>query len=230
MIAVIVPVHNEQDRLAHCLAGLTRAARHPDLQGEPVRVIVVLDACTDGSGRIARDAGVAVVEVAACNVGMARHAGAMLALDLGARWLAFSDADSCVDSRWLVDQLAQLAQGHQAVCGTIAVDDWSRHGRLADGLQRQFEQTYRDCDGHRHIHGANLGMTSSAYRLAGGFPPLPAHEDVALVRELERRGVSIAWSARPRVVTSSRLDARARGGFGDAVGDAARKLSGQGLV
>ncbi|WP_204496111.1 hypothetical protein [Archangium primigenium] len=42
-----------------------------------------------------------------------------------------------------------------------------------------------------------------------------AHEDVALVRALDRTGADIAWSARCRVRTSSREDARARGGFGD---------------
>jgi hypothetical protein len=34
--------------------------------------------------------------------------------------------------------------------------------------------------GHHHVHGANLGMSASAYGAAGGFPPLRTHEDVAL--------------------------------------------------
>jgi|SoimicMinimDraft_9_1059737.scaffolds.fasta_scaffold162359_2 hypothetical protein len=47
----------------------------------------------------------------------------------------------------------------------------------------------------------------------GGFAPLALHEDVALVAGLERAGYRIAWSHRPRVTTSSRLDNRVADGF-----------------
>ena len=53
--------------------------------------------------------------------------------------------------------------------------------------------------------------------VAGGFRALASREDIELVRELERSGARIAWSAAPRVLTSSRTNARAKGGFGDAV-------------
>jgi len=103
------------------------------------------------------------------------------------------------------------------VCGTVAVRDWSCHGSAAVALAAHFATTYTDADGHRHIHGANLGVCARAYSRAGGFPPLPCHEDVALVHALEQTGARIAWSARPRVVTSARSATRARGGFGDAL-------------
>ncbi len=70
-------------------------------------------------------------------------------------------------------------------------------------------------DGHRHIHGANLGLSATAYRRAGGFAAIPCHEDVALVRALQRAGMGIAWSAKPRVATSARMRGRAKGGFAD---------------
>ena len=47
------------------------------------------------------------------------------------------------------------------------------------------------------------------------FRSLTCHEDVQLVRNLERSGASIAWSHTPQVITSARLDCRAEGGFGD---------------
>jgi hypothetical protein len=76
---------------------------------------------------------------------------------------------------------------------------------------------YTDVDGHRHIHGANFGVSAAAYCAAGGFMPLTSSEDVALVAALRRDGASIAWSAAPRVVTSARRDFRAPRGFGQAL-------------
>ena len=76
---------------------------------------------------------------------------------------------------------------------------------------------YTDADGHRHIHSANLGVSADAYARAGGFEQLACSEDVALVDALQRSGARFAWSAAPRVATSARRDAKARGGFGDTL-------------
>jgi len=74
---------------------------------------------------------------------------------------------------------------------------------------------YRPVEGHRHFHGANLGVSSAAYRKAGGFQALPAHEDVQLVADLERSGARIMWTAGNPVTTSARQHCRCREGFGD---------------
>ncbi|MEK6346696.1 MAG: glycosyltransferase [Burkholderia sp.] len=211
MIGVVIPAHNEARRLAACLSAATAAARHPALRQEPVQVVVVLDSCSDGSARLAATFDVVTLSVDARNVGVARAAGAEHLLRLGARWLAFTDADSRVAPDWLV---AQLALGADAVCGTVAVTDWRGHPAH---VREHWRRTYRDEDGHRHVHGANLGVSARAYRRAGGFPALACHEDVMLVDLLAATGASIAWSAAPRVVTSARRDARARGGFGDTL-------------
>lgn len=211
MIGVIVPAHNEEALLAPCLAALFHAARHEALAGESVRIVVVLDTCDDFSGAIARAYGVETLTLEARNVGIARAAGADLLLAGDARWLAFTDGDSRVSAGWLVAQLSLQAD---AVCGSIAVDDWSAHPH---SVREYFCRTYVDADGHRHIHGANLGVSAAAYRRAGGFPPLACSEDVALVQRLIASGARIAWSAAPRVTTSARAVARARGGFGDTL-------------
>jgi thymidine phosphorylase len=67
------------------------------------------------------------------------------------------------------------------------------------------------------VHGANLGVSAEAYLRAGGFQALACSEDVALVEALKASGARIAWSAAPRVTTSARTNARARGGFGDTL-------------
>jgi glycosyltransferase involved in cell wall biosynthesis len=173
--------------------------------------VVVLDACSDRCEAVASGYPVSVLQVSACNVGVARAAGAAALLARGARWLAFTDADSRVAPDWLSAQLALQAD---AVCGPVSVDDWSAHSPQA---RDAFYLSYLDSDGHRHVHGANLGMSAQAYQRAGGFPPLACSEDVALVELLAATGARIAWSAAPRVITSGRRDARVRGGFGDTL-------------
>lgn len=228
MIAIVIPAHNEQAYLDACLRAATAAARHPALDGEAVRITVVLDDCDDASAAIvARHAALGAagrdglaaplidsLAVRARNVGVARAAGAAAMLAAGARWLAFTDADTRVAPAWLV---AQLSLDVDVVCGTVGVDDWSTHRENGIALREHFARSYTDADGHRHIHGANLGVSAAAYARAGGFEPLACSEDVALVDALQRCGARFAWSAAPRVATSARRDAKARGGFGDTL-------------
>lgn len=222
MIGVVVPVHNEEACLDACLDSLRAAATCPMLHGEAVCIVVVLDACNDQSQRIVLTHAMQTdlrwrldcIAICAHNVGTARAAGAQELLQRGARWLAFTDADTRVSPSWLS---AQLSLEADAVCGTVAVEDWSPHGSSAAALRRHFAHTYTDADGHRHIHGANFGVRASAYLRAGGFAPLACSEDVAMVAALQECGAHIAWSAAPRVTTSARRQARARGGFGDTL-------------
>lgn len=207
LIAAIVPAHNEEDQILSCIAALQVAAHCPRLCGEQTVVMVVLDACTDNTRSIAQRMGVTTIALDARNVGAARALGAELALAAGARWLAFTDADTQVAPNWIS---AQLAQKSDAVCGTLAVRDWDAYG---DSMRSRHDTNYTDADRHRHIHGANFGVSARAYERAGGFRPLQNSEDVALVEALQASGASIAWSAAPRVVTRARRVFRAPGGF-----------------
>jgi glycosyltransferase involved in cell wall biosynthesis len=208
VIAVVVPAHDEEASIGACIESLLRATQFPALNDEPVLIVVTLDSCTDGTAEIVRGSGVRAVVVDALNVGIARATGAQYALDAGARWLAFTDADTTVAPDWLA---AQLALCSDAVCGTVAVQDWGTYGV---SMRRSYDAHYTDADGHRHIHGANLGVSAQAYESVGGFQPLQTSEDVALVHALRDIGASIAWSAAPRVITSARRCFRALAGFG----------------
>ena len=226
MIGVAIPAHDEGAHIAAAVAAVQAAAQHPALRGEAVEIVVVADACSDGTAACAAAQGAHTLALAHRNVGQARQAGAELLLARGARWLAFTDADSLVAEDWLA---AQLGLGAQAVCGCVWVHDWSAHGPLAERLARAFESQYFPVEGHRHIHGANLGMTAEAYRLAGGFAPLCSSEDVALVESLQAAGVAVVFSAQPRVWTSARVDARAPAGFGEALRSMSQALVLSGL-
>lgn len=217
MLGILIPAHNEQSDIEDCVVATLLAAKNERLDGEAVVVLVVADSCTDRTSFLATASGAEVLAVEARNVGRARAVGAETLLARGARWLAFTDADTRVAPDWLADQ---LSLGADAVCGTVAVEDWERHGENAEALRLHFAQTYFDRDDHRHVHGANLGVSAQAYRLVGGFQALACSEDQALIEALKAVGANIAWSAKPRVVTSARLQARAVGGFADALKDA----------
>ena len=99
-IGVVVPAHDEVRLLPACLAALRVASMA--LPAMPVRLVVVADACTDGTAELARRAGAAVLETSARNVGAAREAGMREVLSrISCRspasvWLATTDADTIV--------------------------------------------------------------------------------------------------------------------------------------
>ena len=209
MIGVVIPAHNEEICIAACLASVQAAAKHAALDGETVEIVVALDRCSDRTADIVADCGVRSVVLHEGNVGLARAAGAACVIDLGARWVACTDADSRVPQDWLACQLACAAD---AFCGIVSVDDWLDYD---DTVRRQFGTAEEQRDGHPHVHGANMGFSAAMYLRCGGFPPLSAHEDVAMIAALHRAGADIARRATPVVLTSARRVARAHGGFAD---------------
>ncbi|WP_183000388.1 MULTISPECIES: glycosyltransferase family A protein [unclassified Pseudomonas] len=208
MIGVVIPAHNEERFIEKCLQSVIEAGRHPSLQ-EEVRILVVLDSCTDLTSEIVASCGVMSLVSEGRNVGRARCAGARYLIDAGARWLAFTDADTIVAPEWIV---RQVQFGADAVCGTVTIDTWEAHPARA---RARYESLYQHVEGHRHIHGANLGVCANAYTEAGGFKHLEAHEDVNLIQDLERSGARIVWTASNSVITSARNESRCRDGFGD---------------
>ncbi|RYG99191.1 MAG: glycosyltransferase [Alphaproteobacteria bacterium] len=209
MIAVLIPAHNEEQLIAQCLHSINYAATHPGLRGEEVVIVVALDRCRDGTRRIVERFGCHWIELVEGNVGLARAAAATRALQLGARWLATTDADSVVPFDWLASQLAADAD---AFCGIVAVEDWEDY---PPEMAIAFAGTEAVSDGHPHVHGANMGVSADFYQRCGGFQALTVSEDVALIQALMCSNARIARLAQPIVRTSARRTARASGGFSD---------------
>lgn len=205
MIGVVIPVHNEEEILDGCLQAVSQAARDPLLDAEPVEIVVVLDACTDRSAAVAVRHKAQIVSLDARCVGAARALGASLALDYGARWIAFTDADTIVPANWLS---AQLDVGADATCGQVSIEDYSGH---PPGFRELYLKSYSAQT--QHIHGANLGIAAGAYRVAGGFPALTVGEDRALIASALDNRHDVRWAGMPRVVTSARLRTMVEGGF-----------------
>jgi glycosyltransferase involved in cell wall biosynthesis len=209
---VVVPAHNEIETLPRCLAALIAAAMHTSI---PVLIVVVLDACDDGSSRLADRYGpnVHFISTDAGNVGVARAAGfeharsVCAGVDPARTWFATTDADTIVGSQWL-SQMTEA--GADMVLGTVRIPAW----RLPVEVARRYLAAYQSTGpGHDHVHGANMGFRADAYWGVGGFRALSTGEDVDLVQRFESAHMSIHRDAKLTVATSAREDGRAPGGF-----------------
>lgn len=213
---VVIPAHNERSRLPTAIKSVVTAGA---CAGLPVHVVVVLDACDDGSQDLAGAFGsdVHFIEVDARNVGGARAAG----FEYGRRlcrqttddarvWYAATDADSRVDADWLVKQLEADVD---MVLGVVRIANWQR---VSPSAARRYLAAYRAKrrgSEHGHVHGANMGFSADAYWQVGGFAALASGEDVDLVRRFERQGFRIRRDDALSVVTSARQVGRAPKGF-----------------
>lgn len=225
-VGVVVPAHDEEDLLPSCLAAVRLAAAPLAAcpgTGIPVHVVVVADACTDQTARLARAGGAAVLGIQARSVGAARAAGVAEVLrrtgplDPGSVWLATTDADTLVPPGWLTRQLGYAEAGWDAVVGTVTVTDWRQYpAGLPPLFARLYDAAGTDAPGstgHPHVHGANLGFSAAAYLAAGGFGPARTAEDHALVSALAAAGSRVLRTTTVSVVTSARRRARAPHGF-----------------
>lgn len=224
-IAVVVPAHNEADHVDGCLRSLGSAmerfaSTHPEVL---VTVTFVLDSCTDKTSEIIQRHGAADPRIAGLcvqhrNVGASRAAGVRHAVNElaplasgGSLWVACTDADTRVPEHWL-DSIARYhAAGADAVTGTVEPD----RRELDPGIFALWQAAYRPVEGHHHIHGANFAVSAAAYEAVGGFEPLEAGEDIALVSALRQAGYRVDASASLHAVTSGRLRGRLREGFAD---------------
>lgn len=204
-IGVVVPARDEEELIGDCLRSI-HAATH--LVPPPVELIVVADRCRDRTADVARELGATVVVTANGRVGAARAAGTAAAIAAGADWLAHTDADSVVPPHWLSVQLLAAEAGADTVVGTVR----PRFADLAPRQIRAWLATHGRGESAGHVHGANLGIRTSAYEAVGGFAPLAEHEDVDLV---ERLGAvaSVVGSDAAEVTTSGRRWGRTTGGY-----------------
>jgi hypothetical protein len=217
-VVVAVPARDEEELLGRCLDGVAAAVTHlRELRpGTGTTVVVALDRCVDGSARAATRPGVEAVGVDLGAVGPARRAAVEVGLARAAAsgvpprhtWLAGTDADCVVPEDWLVQQLALAEAGADLVVGTVVPDDV-----VDPGVLRAWRARHELHEGHRHVHGANLGVRADAYLAVGGFPPLPVHEDVGLVEAVRATGRPWVATDRARVRTSARTTSRVDGGF-----------------
>jgi glycosyltransferase involved in cell wall biosynthesis len=217
-VAIVVPARDEQTLLPGCLEALGVAVQNSPV---PTQTIVVLDSCADGSADVCRELRVETIEVEFANVGRARHAGVISAIQsavsASSLWIANTDADSRVAPDWVAEQVRLAGQGADAVLGVTDVTS-----ELQPSLLRAHQAAYIRRIGpngsHSHVHGANLGIRASTYVDAGGFPPLTDHEDQQLVlRVRAMRSPVIVTTTSLCVKTSGRTMGRCSNGFARSI-------------
>ncbi|GAA1902407.1 glycosyltransferase [Lapillicoccus jejuensis] len=219
-LTVVVPAHDERELLPACLEALRVAAVHV---APPVRVVVVLDDCRDGTADVVPPT-VRTVEVRHGVVGLARAAGFVGEPADPGWWYATTDADTCVPPSWCAEQLATALVADVFV-GTVAVADWSQRPA---GVREAWDRAYAvdpadpatdpatdlaTDPSHPHVHGASLGLRASSYWRVGGFRAVREHEDVALVERCVAAGLVVRRTRRAPVTTAARRSSRTPGGF-----------------
>jgi len=221
-VVVAIPARDEESLLPACLRSVNAAviALREARPGIHLVVAVALDGCTDGSARVLGGWDAAAVVLPGRGVGAARDAAIERGLSAlrtppeDATWVACTDADTVVPSRWLVRHVVWAERGADLVVGTAepvgvargeALDAWHARHQLVEG--------------HTHVHGANLGVRADLSPPVGGFGQRTVGEDVDLVERV--RAVTGRWVATDtaRVLTSGRPRSRVDGGFADYLRD-----------
>lgn len=191
-VSFIIPVRNDRDRLARCLASIAASAYPADR----VEVIVVDNGSTDDSVGVARRFGATVMTRQGLNVAKLRNAGSRRA---HGEILAFVDADHEISAGWL--------RG--------AVDDLWRHGVGAVGalchapldgtwVQRTYDRFRARAAGCYEVEwlgSGNLAIGRDVFERAGRFDvALETCEDVELCQRIRGLGLRILNDDRLRNV------------------------------
>jgi hypothetical protein len=221
-VVVAIPARDEESLLPACLRSVHAAvtALRQARPGIHLVVAVALDGCTDGSARVLGGWDAAAVVLPGRGVGAARDAAIERGLSAlrnppeDATWVACTDADTVVPSRWLVRHVMWAERGADLVVGTAEPVGVARGEALAAWHAR-----HQLVEGHAHVHGANLGVRADRWRQVGGFGQRTVGEDVDLVERV--RTLTGRWVATDttRVLTSGRPRSRVDGGFADYLRD-----------
>jgi hypothetical protein len=235
--AVAIPVRDEQDHIAACIAALLEQSEPPQ------HIVLLINNTTDRTATIARAAMAAGTETvlhiierdllgAEANAGTARR----LAMDAAAEVvgqrgaLLTTDADGRVPPHWVATNLAWLRAGIDAVCGMAAIDPLdeaaipchliaddaveTRYTELLDEIESVLDpRPYDPWPRHSHRSGASIAVAAAVYRAVGGVPSVPHGEDRALIAALEQRDCKIRHDRGLEVVVSGRVIGRAEGGM-----------------
>jgi len=192
MISFIVPAYNEEHELSGTLAAIHGAASGAT---GPYEIIVVDDASTDATPKIASNAGAKVIPINRRQIAAARNAGARAAQG---EYLFFVDADTRINQEHVSGGLSALEGGYAGGSARVAMDGFVPvWGRM---LLRGFSSLYF---GLNLGAGAFLFTTRSNFDVVGGFDEQYfAGEEVYFSLELKKLGGFKVL--REPVVTSAR--------------------------
>jgi hypothetical protein len=126
-------------------------------------------------------------------------------------WLANTDADSEVPLDWLSVMCRMADDGADVVLGNAIPQP--RH--LSPVLEHAWFARHQLGDGHRHVHGANIGIRADAYLSLGGWTSMTTGEDITLAARADAAHLQVLRTGMIPVRTSARTTGRAPHGFGE---------------
>src|SRR5438270_11266018 len=178
MISFIIPAYKEELELSWTLAAISAATSGV---ARPCEIIVVNDASTDATARIASQAGAEVVSIDRRQIAAARNAGAQAAQG---EYLFFVDADTRINRVHVIDAMAAMEAGYAGGSARVAMDGFVPiWGRM---LLRGFSSVYF---GLNLGAGAFLFTTRRNFDAVGGFDEQYfAGEEVYFSIELKKLG------------------------------------------
>ena len=91
MIGIVIPTHNNDQSLHAFLQSVGETFKHPGLEGEDVKAVVVLDQCTDESFSIVLNFPFDIICVEADDHADANEIGEQHLIATGARWVAYAE-------------------------------------------------------------------------------------------------------------------------------------------
>ena len=238
---VAVPVCNEEERIAACIAAISE---QEDVRADDI--VLLVNNTSDRTVAVAQNVrlhGSTRLHILerglppeAAGAGHARRLAMREAAGLAgpSGILLTTDADSRPDPDWLASNLAEIAQGVDAVAGWVDLDpaEWSAIPLTlheADARECAYDSLCDEIEAHldpdpwdplpRHTQnsGASIAVTVAAYRRAGGIPAAVVGEDRAFLAALRRIDARIRHSPACHVVVSGRTEGRAAGGMADTI-------------
>ncbi|HSK99381.1 MAG TPA: glycosyltransferase family A protein [Rubrobacteraceae bacterium] len=243
-ICVVVPARNEEELVGSCLRAL---AEQEGVSHEEYEILLVLDRCTDGTEKRARDVAASFPSLRlhflegpgkgsghARRVGLEGACARLHAVGRPQALISSTDADTIVAPDWISAQLAAAGRGARAIGGSIELADDARvseallgwHASRGDfRLRRLLSRPDRSgTTEHWRFSGASMALTAAVYRKIGGLEPRDTLEDEHLERALLRHGIPIERLLSVRVTTSARLVGRASQGLAHDLSAAAKML------
>jgi len=167
-VSVVIPAYNEENYLFSCLESIGKQ----DYAGE-YEVIVVDNASTDNTAKIARDWGARVVYESKRSPAAARQKGAEVATG---EVIAFIDADTQAPTYWLSTIVSRFARKPEmvAISGPYAYCDAGRFSKITSYIGNfiniVIDQLFRKVlNKGGAIWGCNFAVRRSAFWEVGGF-------------------------------------------------------------
>jgi glycosyltransferase involved in cell wall biosynthesis len=192
MISFILPAHNEELWIGKCLDSIRMTM---EKLGAAHETIVVNDASTDSTARIAEQMGARVIFVEHRNIAATRNSGAR---EARGEVLFFVDADTQANERAVSAGLEAIRSG---AVGGGCVPEFDRPMPLWGRIV--FPVAITIARAIRMVGGCFLFCTRQAFEASGGFPEkLYAAEEVAFIRGLKKVGRFVVPG--PSVITSGR--------------------------